>query len=117
MIALTRGDSDARELMKAARSEGADIVVPPVVLTQTVRGGPRDATVHQVLRFAYHSFVGARLASRAGELLGMTGLDDAADAQVMAEAMRVTPSVVLTSDPDDMRALAGGRRDIRIVAV
>jgi predicted nucleic acid-binding protein len=42
---------------------------------------------------------------------------DAADALVMAEALRAGPSVLLTSDPSDMIRLAGNRRSVRIVAV
>ncbi len=70
-----------------------------------------------MLRLGYVTFFGSSLARRAGELLGATGLNDAADAQVMAEALRELPCVLLTSDPEDMRMLVGGRRDVRIVAV
>ena len=117
IIALSRGDRQARSFLDAARLEGAQVIVPPIVLTQTLRGGSRDAAIHQVLRLGYVTFVGSRLARRAGELLGQTGLNDAADALIMAEALRELPCVLLTSDPEDMRTLAGGRATVRIVSI
>jgi hypothetical protein len=44
-------------------------------------------------------------------------MDDAADALIMAEALRGAASVLLTSDPDDMRRLLGDRRTVLIVPV
>ena len=117
VIAAAKGNQDVRRFIAAARRAGSHVIIPPVVLTQTLRGGNRDAAVHQILRQGFVTFVGSRLARRGGELLGAAGLDDAADAQIMAEALRETPCVLLTSDPEDMRALAGGRSDVRIVAI
>ncbi|HEY8694004.1 MAG TPA: PIN domain-containing protein [Chloroflexota bacterium] len=117
MIAASRGNRIVRQAIQGALDEGGHIIVPPVVLTQTLRGGTQDAAIHQVLRQTFLSFVGPRLARRAGELLGLAGLDDAADAQIMAEAVRNAPCILLTSDPDDMRALAAGRTNIRILAI
>ncbi|HLG71001.1 MAG TPA: hypothetical protein VK009_11315 [Chloroflexota bacterium] len=71
----------------------------------------------QVLRYGFVTFVGAKVARQAGELLGSSELDDAADAQVMAEALRGGPCVLLTSDPEDMRALSGGQAAVRIIPV
>lgn len=93
------------------------VVVPPIVVTQTIRGHAADAGVYRLLRTMWVPFVGKRLARVAGELLGTAGLDDAADAQVVAEAIRSGPSILLTSDPDDITRLAGGRSDVRVVAI
>ena len=117
IIAAARGNQQVRRTIMAARRLGAQIIIPPVVLTQTLRGGTRDAAVLKVLRYGFVTFVGARLALQAGELLGAAALDDAAGAQIMAEALRGGPCVLLTSDPDDMRTLAGGRGDVRIIAI
>ena len=117
VIALSRGDVRVRQVLREALAQGSSIIVPPVVVTQTIRGGTGDARILQILRFAFVSFVGQRLARSAGQLLGACGLTDAADALIMAEALRATPSVVLTSDPEDMRALAGGRPDVHVFAV
>ncbi len=117
VIAITRGNRAVRRMIASARADGYNIVIPPVVLTQTLRGGAQDAAVQQVLRSGRTTFIGARVARLAGQLLGAAGLNDAVDALVMAEAVRGGPCVVLTSDPDDLRALAGTRPYIRIVAV
>jgi len=102
---------------RMAHERGDEIVVPPIVVAQTTRGGPRDAPVHRLLRTVEVPFIGLRLARLAGELLGAAGMRDAADALVMAEALRTGPSILLTSDPSDMTLLAGNRRSVRIVAV
>jgi hypothetical protein len=41
-------------------------------------------------------------ARRAGELLGRAGLSDAVDAIVVAEGLSHAPSMIITSDPDDL---------------
>ena len=103
--------------MAVAREDDAAVIVPPVVVTQSLRGGQKDAPVHRLLHVVWVPFVGKRMARAAGELLGATGLSDAADAQVVAEAIRSGPSVLLTSDPRDMSGLAGDRKDVLIVSV
>jgi hypothetical protein len=95
----------------------ADVAVPPVVVTQTMRGGPRDAPIHQLLKAVRVPPVDLLLAREAGRLLGISGLTDAADAQVMSEALRSRPSVLMTSDLADMAQLAHGQRHIYIVTV
>jgi hypothetical protein len=117
VIALTRGDRTVRAVLAAAQEGGSEVIVPPVVLTQTVRGGPGDARINRLLETVWVPFIGKRLAMAAGRLLRHTGLTDAADAQIMAEAIRSGPSVLLTSDPDDMLRLAAGRSDVRIVRI
>lgn len=117
VLAVARGDDRVAAAIRVAQTQGADIIVPPIVVAQTIRAGPRDAPIHRLLRVVQIPFVGVRLARVAGELLGKSGLRDAADALVMAEALRNTPAILLTSDPDDMSQLAMGRADIRIVPV
>jgi hypothetical protein len=93
------------------------VVVPVVVVTQVIRGGAKDAPVHRLLHSVHVPFVGLRLARRAGELLGTAGLSDAADALVVAEALRSGPAVLLTSDPGDMRLLLGDNRLVQVVLI
>jgi len=107
VLAFARGDRRVGALLKAAREAESDVVVPPAIVTQTVRGGPRDAPVLRLINATRVPFVGLRLARRAGELPGAAGLSDVADAQVVAEALRAGPSTVVTSDPEDMSTLAG----------
>lgn len=117
LIALTRGDRTVRKVLEAAQEADADVVVPAVVVTQTIRGGAGDAAIYLLLQAAHVSYVGKREAIAAGKLLGEAQMSDAVDALVMAEAIRSGPSLLLTSDPDDMGRLAAGRRDVKIVRV
>jgi predicted nucleic acid-binding protein len=117
IIAIARGDPRVAGYVAAATYRGDEVVVPAVVVAQTIRGGPRDAPVYRLLKTVRTRPIGLRLARHAGELLGATGSDDAVDAIVMAEALRVRPSLLLTSDPEDMTRLVGGHRGVTIVAV
>ncbi len=61
------------------------------------------------------------LARRAGELRAKSGVLDVVDAIVVAEAVAAPPSLILTSDPDDISRLieAAGAADdeVTIIAV
>ena len=116
LIAVQRGDRRVMEAVKAARAEGV-LVIPAVVLAQVLRGGARDAPINQLLRGAHVPFVGLRLARLAGRLIGASGVEDAADALIAAEALRGEPCVLVTSDPDDMRRLIQDQHRVRIFAV
>jgi hypothetical protein len=117
LIALSRGDRTVRKVLEAAQEMDADVVVPSVVVTRTIRGGPGDAAVYRLLQAVWVSYVGKRLAIAAGKLLGGAQMSDAVDALVVAEAIRSGPSVLLTGDPGDMAHLAGGRADVKIVRI
>jgi predicted nucleic acid-binding protein len=85
------------------------VVVSAITLTEVLRGGPRDASVHRVLSRIVVLPVSPELGRRAGELLGETGLTGnrcAIDAVVAATALGLPrPVVLLTSDPDDLARL------------
>lgn len=103
---LAVGDARVRAYLDGARARGARVAVSAVTLTETLRGGPRDAAVHRVLARITVVPVTAAIARRAGELLGATGLSGhrcAIDAVVAATALGLErPVVLLSSDPDDM---------------
>lgn len=106
---LAAGDARTRGYLNSARARRAQVAASAITLTETLRGGPRDATVHRVLSRITVVPVTAQVARRAGELLGATGLSGhrcAIDAVVAATALGLErPIVVLTSDPDDMNRL------------
>ena len=106
---LAAGDARARGYLNSARARRAQVAVSAITLTETLRGGPRDATVHRVLSRITVVPVTAQVARRAGELLGATGLSGhrcAIDAVVAATALGLErPMVLLISDPDDMNRL------------
>jgi predicted nucleic acid-binding protein len=121
---LAAGDTRTRGYLDSARARRAQVAASAITLTETLRGGPRDATVHRVLSRITVVPVTAQVARRAGELLGATGLSGhrcAIDAVVAATALDMErPIVLLTSDPDDMNRLVeepGRPKAERIVVV
>jgi predicted nucleic acid-binding protein len=106
---LAAGDARARAYLDSARARGARVAVSAITLTEVLRGGPRDAAVYRVLSRITVVPVSPKIARRAGELLGQTGLSGhrcAIDAVVAATALGLQrPVVLLTSDPDDLNRL------------
>lgn len=116
VIGLARGDRRLRALVAMAHRNGVSIVVPMVVVAETVRGsGPRDAPVNLVLgQFAPHRPVDEPTVRHAGELLAAAGSNATIDALVASEAIHRRPSLLLTSDPDDMNALLAGQASVAV---
>lgn len=110
VIRWSRGDQRIRALLRRALAGNHELRVPVVVLAETLRGGPRDAPVHRVLRATGTVPTEAGTGRVAGELLGSTGGRNVADALVAAEAVAVAGSTVLTSDPDDLTTLLAATR-------
>lgn len=107
VIALSRREPRARAFLARALELGAPVDVPVVVVAETVRGGPRDAPVHRVLK-AVGSVPDSREAHgrTAGRLLGATRSTSTADALVVAQAVEAGGAHVLTGDRDDLEQLA-----------
>jgi predicted nucleic acid-binding protein len=108
VIALSRADQRALGFLARAREVGAEVLIPVVVVAETVRGGPRDAAVNRVLK-AVGTVPAAfeRTGRAAGEILGRARSDATIDALVVAETVVRGGGRVLTGDPDDLRRLAG----------
>lgn len=106
---LAAGDARVRGFLETARARRARVVVSAITLTEVLRGGARDATVHRVISRITVMPVSAEIARAAGELPGKTGLSGhrcAIDAVVAATALGLErPVVLLTSDPDDVARL------------
>jgi hypothetical protein len=73
-----------------------------------------DRVLNSVDEVIPTTFETARLA---GELLSAAGTDDPVDGIVAAEALQSVPSIIITSDPRDMRALLDTQADGPRVAV
>lgn len=79
----------------------------------------RDASAHRVLGRVTKLPVTPELGRHAGELIGSSALADTTiDALVAATALQQPgPVLILTSDPDDLRALTASRRDVSVERV
>jgi uroporphyrinogen-III synthase len=106
---LADGNPRAVSFAMDAQSADAIVVTAASTLTEVLRGGPRDAPVHRILREVSVVPIGQEQGRTAGELLGRTGLSGhrhALGALLAVVALaQPRPVVVLTSDTDDMRRL------------
>ncbi len=118
LIGLSRGDIKVRSAMAAALLRDYEVVVPTPVVTQVHRGGRHQARTDRALG-EVDAFVPTSLqtARHAGELLARTGMSDAVDAIVAAEALGDVPSMVLTSDAHDLARLVEAGPGSRLVEV
>ncbi|MFI5269113.1 MAG: PIN domain-containing protein, partial [Chloroflexota bacterium] len=118
VIAFLRGDRDVTAIIKKAMLQDVTLFMPPIVVTQTIRGGGRDARIYRLLNQGCTVPVtDLSIARRAGGLLGATGASDAADAQVAAHCIDAAPATLVTSEPDDMRRLLASLPSVRVRAV
>jgi len=109
LIQLQRGDDDTRAVLDWATRRHYPVVVPTPVIAQVHRGGRDHAGLDRIFKMAKRlTPTSEEVARRAGELLGRTGKRDAVDAIVAAEALDSAPSMIITSDPDDLTRLTDG---------
>jgi len=115
VIALARGDQRARAFLARALELGVPVEIPVVVVAETVRGGPRDASVHRVLK-AIGSIPDAREVHgrTAGSLLGASRSAGTVDALVVAHALVGGGAHILTGDREDLERLAASHPEVRI---
>ncbi|MGH9639836.1 MAG: hypothetical protein ACRD3Y_07220 [Bryobacteraceae bacterium] len=90
--------------MLTAERASAAVTLPSVVLCEVWKAMPRHGSMR--LRGFVNSVVSldADLASAVGALLDRTGSREIADATVALVAYATRPSLVLTSDPEDIEA-------------
>jgi predicted nucleic acid-binding protein len=115
VIALARGGQRARAFLARALEMMAIVEIPVVVVAETLRGGPRDAPVHRVLK-AVGSIPDLReLHGRtAGELLGASRTAHTVDALVVAQAIAAGGAQILTGDREDLERLAARHPEVWI---
>jgi predicted nucleic acid-binding protein len=115
VIALARRDARTRAFLARALELGALVEIPVVVVAETLRGGPRDAPVHRVLK-AVGSVPEAREVHgrTAGRLLGAARSAHTVDALVVAHAVEAGGAHVLTGDREDLEKLAASHPEVRI---
>lgn len=119
ILALARGDGDARAALERARREGYVVVIPTPVLAQVHRGGPDRARVDRVVNAVDALLPTSEAVARwAGELQAAAGTSDPVDAIVVAEALASVPALILTSDPGDLRRLLDTQPDpVRVALI
>ena len=119
IITLAAGNERARRFVQRAVRERILAVIPAVVIAETTRGGARDAPVNRVIKAVDEvALVTEAVAREAGRLLARARVANATiDALVVATAARREPTIILTGDVDDIRALAAGYPHVRVERV
>jgi len=115
---LAKRDQATGALLVALRRHGLwPPVVPTVVLTESLTGDAgRDANTNRFLKVCdIHPEVSEHLARRAALLRTQARTGSAVDALVVATAE--PGSTVLTSDPDDLNALAANAMFVVVESV
>jgi len=116
--AIARNDSeDARAVLASSREAGVPVLVPAVVLAETLFGDNRDARANQALKKLQVVPVSESVARVAAELkrfADMSGVAGTVDALVVAISAAAGGGVVLTADADDIGKLASAVSDVRI---
>ena len=119
--AIARNDNDdARAVLASSREAGVPVLVPAVVLAETLFGDARDARANQVLKRLQVVPTTEPMARAASELkrrAAMAGVEATIDAIVVAVAVAAGGGVILTADIDHIRKLAESASGYRIRTV
>lgn len=118
--ARQRPPADLLSLLEVAARSGGAVVVPTVTVAESTTGRPRDdARINQLLWRTVPDDCTLGRARHAGVLRHRSGRAvSAVDAIVAATARARPAAAVVTSDPDDLRALlASTARTVPVVAV
>ena len=109
LLALERGDSRVRALLRRSLETDLPLSVPAGVVAQAWRGGPRQARVARLLADPnVHVAPLEDMTARAvGLLCGRSGHRDIVDVYVALLAQEQGHTVV-TSDPEDLSAVYPG---------
>jgi predicted nucleic acid-binding protein len=113
-------DAKARGVLDVSRRAGARVVVPAIVIAESTRGDPADAAVNRVVNALPVVPVdeeAAREAARLKRGAGMAGVAHTIDALVVAGASLAGGGAIITSDVDDISALAAVRPELVIVPI
>lgn len=114
--AFERFEERIDAFLDEAIEEGDEILIPTSVLAQVWRGGPRSARLARLVAGSLSDFLDEARAKEVGERLGRRDKADIADAHVVCCALEFDAELV-TSDPEDMEALAGPGGDLILISV
>jgi hypothetical protein len=116
LIAFERAEKRVAAFLEEAMELGEEIVVPASVLARTWRGGPRAARLSKLIANSETDPLDEPRAKEVGERLGSRGTADIADAHVVCCAID-RRAALITTDSNDMNALAEPREDLTLVSV
>jgi hypothetical protein len=116
LIGIDRDDRRTAVLIELGRRSGAGLVTTAPVVGQVWRGSARQARLARLLAMIDVRAAHLAEARAAGELMAATSTADIVDALLVLLAL--PGDQLLTSDPNDVRALVAERRiPLTVVAV
>lgn len=104
LLAYEHGDRTVRAFLERASRTGVDVRTTTGAVAQVWRGGARQVRLIRLLRGVLEVELTRQRARQAGALLGAAGTTDVIDASVVDAAL--DGDEILTTDPDDIVALA-----------
>lgn len=117
LSALAEGEPLALAWAKVATTKGMLLAIPAPVLAECTTGRASDARVNSVLRKLELGVIDttAAIAREAGAIRFLANAPEkTVDALIVATSTFFPRSILLTSDPDDLTALASHRPDARL---
>lgn len=107
LIGVERSNPKAVAVLAFADRNKLEIIVPATVLGQCWRNSPRQHAVSRLLKTRTVRVVDLTEAHAytIGALLAATSTDDVVDAHVIVLARALRATLVVTSDPVDLKAL------------
>lgn len=107
LIGLEKRHRKAVAALEYARHNQYEIIVPATVLAQCWRNSPRQHAVSRLLgtRTVRVADLTQAHAYAVGSMLAASGTADVVDAHVVLLARALRAILVVTSDPDDLKAL------------
>lgn len=116
LIAFERAERRMAALFEEVMEGDERLLVPASVLAQVWRGGPRSARLARLITGTMSDPLDEARAKEVGERLGNRDKADIADAHVVCCAIE-RDADLLTTDPDDIEALAEPGERLTVVAV
>jgi predicted nucleic acid-binding protein len=122
LSAAAQGDLGIQALLLAALTEDSRVILPAVVLAETMTGKADDAARWRVVGKITVVDTTARLAARAGALRDKAApsrrkkRDLTIDAIVAATAESVSPAIIVTADPGDLNLFSLDRVRVKALA-
>jgi hypothetical protein len=117
LAGLANNESWCWDVVRDAADRGLLVVIPTIVVTEASVAGSADAVKAIVKRVGTPIPTDATTALLAGELQAKSGTSDPVDSTVVAEALRVNGSEILTSDPVDIQRLVDQQVTVSIKIV
>jgi predicted nucleic acid-binding protein len=110
LIALERRNRKMAALLQRARTTSIAVALPTTAIAQAVRDPAKQVALNLLMRLPATEIVDLDrpTAIAVGRLLAVSGTSDITDAHVAITAS-ARDQVIVTSDPDDLGALAPGR--------